>query len=177
MFFGKPYVEEYEEKIGEYLKTVFPSQMLDQVSDLMDRRLPGLKSTSDVVDLSKEIFDIFVPCLNARGRAREIRRKATERETEKAVPIRKICLTAILRIVPGTQNQAEQTDQKPYPKPKIKLRKTVTETEAEKVKPFPKTGRLPTPKQMQKAILQTRRFVCRFTESYRRNFRCGNFFD
>ena len=63
VFFGKPYVEEYEEKIGEYLKTVFPSQMLDQVSDLMDRRLPGLKSTSDVVDLSKEIFDIFVPCL------------------------------------------------------------------------------------------------------------------
>lgn len=65
VFFGKPYVEEYEEKIGEYLKTVFPSQMLDQVSGLMDRRLPGLKSTSDVVDLSKEIFDIFVPCLKA----------------------------------------------------------------------------------------------------------------
>lgn len=65
VFFGKPYVEEYEEKIGEYLRTVFPSQMLDRVSDLMDRRLPGLKSTSDVVDLSKEIFDIFVPCLKA----------------------------------------------------------------------------------------------------------------
>lgn len=65
VFFGKPYVEEYEEKIGEYLKTVFPSQMLDQVSGLMDWRLPGLKSTSDVVDLSKEIFDIFVPCLKA----------------------------------------------------------------------------------------------------------------
>ena len=65
VFFGKPYVEEYEEKIGEYLKTVFPSQMLDQVSGLMDRRLPGLKSTSDVVVLSKEIFDIFVPCLKA----------------------------------------------------------------------------------------------------------------
>lgn len=65
VFFGKPYVEEYEEKIGEYLKTVLPSQMLDQVSGLMDRRLPGLKSTSDVVDLSKEIFDIFVPCLKA----------------------------------------------------------------------------------------------------------------
>ena len=65
VFFGKPYVEEYEEKIGEYLRTVFPSQMLDQVSGLMDRRLPGLKSTSDVVDLSKEIFDIFVPCLKA----------------------------------------------------------------------------------------------------------------
>ena len=65
VFFGKPYVEEYEKKIGEYLRTVFPSQMLDQVSGLMDRRLPGLKSTSDVVDLSKEIFDIFVPCLKA----------------------------------------------------------------------------------------------------------------
>ena len=65
VFFGKPYVEEYEEKIGEYLKPVFPSQMLDQVSGLMDRRLPGLKSTSDVVVLSKEIFDIFVPCLKA----------------------------------------------------------------------------------------------------------------
>lgn len=65
VFFGKPYVEEYEEKIGEYLRTVFPSQMLDQVSGLMDRRLPGLKSTSDVVDLSREIFDIFVPCLKA----------------------------------------------------------------------------------------------------------------
>lgn len=65
VFFGKPYVEEYEEKIGEYLRMVFPSQMLDQVSGLMDRRLPGLKSTSDVVDLSKEIFDIFVPCLKA----------------------------------------------------------------------------------------------------------------
>lgn len=65
VFFGKPYVEEYEEKIGAYLRTVFPSQMLDQVSGLMDRRLPGLKSTSDVVDLSKEIFDIFVPCLMA----------------------------------------------------------------------------------------------------------------
>ena len=65
VFFGKPYVGEYEEKIGEYLRTVFPSQMLDRVSDLMDRRLPGLKSTSDVVDLSKEIFDIFVPCLKA----------------------------------------------------------------------------------------------------------------
>jgi cobaltochelatase CobT len=65
VFFGKPYVEEYEEKIGEYLRTVFPSQMLDQVSGLMDLRLPGLKSTSDVVDLSKEIFDIFVPCLKA----------------------------------------------------------------------------------------------------------------
>lgn len=65
VFFGKPYVEEYEEKIGEYLRTVFPSQMLDQVSGLMDRRLPGLKSTSDVVDLSGEIFDIFVPCLKA----------------------------------------------------------------------------------------------------------------
>lgn len=65
VFFGKTYVEEYEKKIGEYLRTVFPSQMLDQVSGLMDRRLPGLKSTSDVVDLSKEIFDIFVPCLKA----------------------------------------------------------------------------------------------------------------
>lgn len=65
VFFGKPYVEEYEKKIGEYLRTVFPSQMLDQVSGLMDRRIPGLKSTSDVVDLSKEIFDIFVPCLKA----------------------------------------------------------------------------------------------------------------
>jgi len=65
VFFGKPYVEEYEEKIGEYLRTVFPSQMLDQVSGLMDRRFPGLKSTSDVVDLSGEIFDIFVPCLKA----------------------------------------------------------------------------------------------------------------
>ena len=65
VFFGKPYVEEYEKRIGEYLRTVFPSQMLDQVSGLMDRRLPGLKSTSDVVDLSKEIFDIFVPCLKA----------------------------------------------------------------------------------------------------------------
>ena len=65
VFFGKPYVEEYEEKIGEYLRTVFPSQMLDRVSDLMDRRLPRLKSTPDVVDLSKEIFDIFVPCLKA----------------------------------------------------------------------------------------------------------------
>lgn len=65
VFFGKPYVEEYEKKIGEYLRTVFPSQMLDQVSGLMDQRLPGLKSTSDVVDLSKEIFDIFVPCLKA----------------------------------------------------------------------------------------------------------------
>lgn len=65
VFFGKPYVEEYEEKIGAYLRTVFPSQMLDQVSGLMDRRFPGLKSTSDVVDLSKEIFDIFVPCLMA----------------------------------------------------------------------------------------------------------------
>ena len=65
VFFGKPYVEEYEKKIGEYLRTVFPSQMLDQVSGLMDRRLPGLKSTSDVVVLSKEIFDIFVPCLKA----------------------------------------------------------------------------------------------------------------
>lgn len=65
VFFGKPYVEESEKKIGEYLRTVFPSQMLDQVSGLMDRRLPGLKSTSDVVDLSKEIFDIFVPCLKA----------------------------------------------------------------------------------------------------------------
>ena len=70
VFFGKPYVEEYEEKIGEYLKTVFPSQMLDQVSGLMDRRLPGLKSTSDVVDLSKEIFDIFVPCLKAMMKSR-----------------------------------------------------------------------------------------------------------
>lgn len=65
VFFGKPYVEEYEEKICEYLRMVFPSQMLDKVSDLMDRRLPGLKNTSDVVDLSKEIFDIFVPCLKA----------------------------------------------------------------------------------------------------------------
>lgn len=65
VFFGKPYVEEYEEKIGAYLRTVFPSQMLDQVSGLMDRRFPGLKSTSDVVDLSKDIFDIFVPCLMA----------------------------------------------------------------------------------------------------------------
>lgn len=70
VFFGKPYVEEYEEKIGEYLKTVFPSQMLDQVSGLMDRRLPGLKSTSDVVVLSKEIFDIFVPCLKAMMKSR-----------------------------------------------------------------------------------------------------------
>lgn len=70
VFFGKPYVEEYEEKIGEYLKTVFPSQMLDQVSGLMDRRLPGLKSTSDVVVLSKEIFDIFVPCLKAIMKSR-----------------------------------------------------------------------------------------------------------
>lgn len=70
VFFGKPYVEEYEEKIGEYLRTVFPSQMLDQVSGLMDRRLPGLKSTSDVVDLSKEIFDIFVPCLKAMMKSR-----------------------------------------------------------------------------------------------------------
>ena len=70
VFFGKPYVEEYEKKIGEYLRTVFPSQMLDQVSGLMDRRLPGLKSTSDVVDLSKEIFDIFVPCLKAMMKSR-----------------------------------------------------------------------------------------------------------
>lgn len=70
VFFGKPYVEEYEEKIGEYLKTVFLSQMLDQVSGLMDRRLPGLKSTSDVVVLSKEIFDIFVPCLKAMMKSR-----------------------------------------------------------------------------------------------------------
>ena len=70
VFFGKPYVEEYEKKIGEYLRTVFPSQMLDQVSGLMDRRLPGLKSTSDVVVLSKEIFDIFVPCLKAMMKSR-----------------------------------------------------------------------------------------------------------
>ena len=70
VFFGKPYVEEYEKKISEYLRTVFPSQMLDQVSGLMDRRLPGLKSTSDVVDLSKEIFDIFVPCLKAMMKSR-----------------------------------------------------------------------------------------------------------
>ena len=70
VFFGKPYVEESEKKIGEYLRTVFPSQMLDQVSGLMDRRLPGLKSTSDVVDLSKEIFDIFVPCLKAMMKSR-----------------------------------------------------------------------------------------------------------
>lgn len=70
VFFGKPYVEEYEKKIGKYLRTVFPSQMLDQVSGLMDRRLPGLKSTSDVVDLSKEIFDIFVPCLKAMMKSR-----------------------------------------------------------------------------------------------------------
>ena len=65
VYFGKPYFQAYEEAIGKYLRTIYPPEMLTRVAELSDKRLPGLQSTSDVVDLSKEIFDIFAPSLKS----------------------------------------------------------------------------------------------------------------